>query len=89
RKEKLTETANKAFTAPAHVIAPPQNGNSGVEKTCGTGGSGKGTPKSNGENIFGEFAARIREMIERSNDMCSDDIIVESTAGIQKSISDT
>ncbi|PWA95172.1 hypothetical protein CTI12_AA046940 [Artemisia annua] len=70
--------------------SPPQNGNSGVEKTSGTGGLGEGTPKSEGSNgdaIFGESPARVREkaQIERSNDMFSDDIFEESPAGIRKS----
>nr|GFB50144.1 hypothetical protein [Tanacetum cinerariifolium] len=45
RQKKLTETTNETFTAPTQVIAPPQNGNSGVEKTSANGGLGEGTLK--------------------------------------------
>lgn len=65
----------------------PQNGNSGAERTSGTGGLGEGTPKSersNGDDIFGESPPRVREMNERSNDMFSDDIFGESPAGVRK-----
>ncbi|GJR91743.1 putative reverse transcriptase domain-containing protein [Tanacetum coccineum] len=63
RKEKLTETANKAFTAPTPCsCAPPPKGNFWCREDLWYWCSERVPPKSNGENIFGEFAARIREM---------------------------
>ncbi|XP_076932362.1 uncharacterized protein LOC143597869 [Bidens hawaiensis] len=66
--------------------SPPQNGNSGVQRTSGTGGLGEGTPKSERSNddIFGDSPPRARETNERSNDMFSDDIFGESPAGVRK-----
>ncbi|KAL8258149.1 hypothetical protein R6Q59_030190 [Mikania micrantha] len=66
--------------------SPPQNGNSGVQRS--TGGLGEGTPKSersNEDDIFGESPPRAHETNERSNDMFSDDIFGESPAGVRKS----
>ncbi|KAI3730570.1 hypothetical protein L1987_61741 [Smallanthus sonchifolius] len=68
--------------------SPPQNGNSGVQRTSGTGGLGEGTPKSersNEDDVLGESPPRARETNERSNDMFSDDIFGESPAGMRKS----
>ncbi|KAK1416154.1 hypothetical protein QVD17_31942 [Tagetes erecta] len=68
--------------------SPPQNGNSGVQRTSGTGGLGEGTPKSersNEDDIFGESPPRAHETSERLNDMFSDDIFGESPAGVRKS----
>nr|GEZ32502.1 serine/threonine-protein kinase prpf4B isoform X1 [Tanacetum cinerariifolium] len=56
--------------------SPPQNGNSGVDKTSGTGGLGEGTPKSegsNGDDIFGEDPTRVpagrRKSVVRARDL--------------------
>ena len=83
-----TNTGNTPFSLGR---SPPQNGNSGVEKTSGTGGLWEVTPKvrffncnydltyrlfgytyvltilhsegSNGDDIFGESPARLREAV--------------------------
>nr|XP_043627321.1 serine/threonine-protein kinase prpf4B-like isoform X2 [Erigeron canadensis] len=64
--------------------SPPQNGNSVVERTFGTGGLGEGTPKSERSNGDGDSPPRVRVTNERSNDMFSDDIFGESPTGVQK-----
>lgn len=71
--------------------SPPQNGNSGVEKTSGTGGLGEGTPKVRFFNCNYDLTCRLSGdtyvfTILQSEGSNGDDIFGESPARVLEKV---